>query len=97
MRGAALTSLLRALDTAVRAEGKNSGSLARINREFIARAEAIDALQRIVLDMDTTDIAVYCQQENSAHYWRDVTGWEILSVLNECAEGETIRCSRSLL
>jgi hypothetical protein len=41
--------------------------LARINRELIARAEALDSPQRIVLDMDSTEIPVYGQQENSAY------------------------------
>src|SRR5712691_6953162 len=49
------------------AEEENFGSLARINRELIAKAEAIDAQQRIVLDMDSTEIPVYGQQENSAY------------------------------
>jgi hypothetical protein len=36
--------------------------LARINRELIAKAEAIDTPPRIVLDMDSTEIPVYGQQ-----------------------------------
>jgi hypothetical protein len=42
-------------------------SLARINRELIGKTEAINAQQRIVLDMDSTEIPVYGQQENSAY------------------------------
>jgi hypothetical protein len=42
-------------------------SLARINRELIAKAEAIDTPQRIVLDMDSTEIPVYGQQESSVY------------------------------
>jgi hypothetical protein len=49
------------------AEEENFGSLARINRELIAKAEALDSPQRIVLDMDSTEIPVYGQQENSAY------------------------------
>ncbi len=49
------------------AEEENFGSLARINRELIAKAQAIDAQQRIVLDMDSTEILVYGQQENSSY------------------------------
>jgi len=41
--------------------------LARINRELIAKAEAFDSPQRVVLDMDSTEIPVYGQQENSAY------------------------------
>jgi hypothetical protein len=46
-------------ETAMLAEEENFGSLARINRELIAKAEAIDAQQRIVLDMDSTEIPVH--------------------------------------
>ncbi|MEK7994284.1 MAG: transposase [Planctomycetota bacterium] len=49
------------------AEEANFGSLARINRELIGQAEALDSPQRVVLDMDSTEIAVYGQQENSAY------------------------------
>ena len=40
------------------AEGENSGSLARINRELIAQAEAIDPPQRVVLDWTRRDSGV---------------------------------------
>ena len=66
-RGAALTSRLQTFETEMLAEEENFGSLARINRELIARAEALDSPQRIVLDMDSTEIPVYGQQENSAY------------------------------
>src|SRR3974390_1200437 len=66
-RGAALTSRLQTFETEMLAEEENFGSLARINRELISKAEAIDAQQRIVLDMDSTEIPVYGQQENSAY------------------------------
>src|SRR5450759_2118158 len=66
-RGAALTSRLQTFETEMLAEEENFGSLARINRELIGKAEAIDAQQRIVLDMDSTEIPVYGQQENSAY------------------------------
>jgi DDE family transposase len=66
-RGAALTSRLQTFETEMLAEEENFGSLTRINREFIAKAEAIDAQQRIVLDMDSTEIPVYGEQENSAY------------------------------
>jgi hypothetical protein len=66
-RGAALTSRLHTFETEMLAEEENFGSLARINRDLIAKVEAIDAQQRIVLDMDSTEIPVYGQQENSAY------------------------------
>jgi hypothetical protein len=49
------------------AEEENFGSLARIDRELIGKAEALDSPQRVVLDMDSTEIPVYGQQENSAY------------------------------
>jgi len=64
-RGAALTSRLQTFETEMLAEEENFGSLARINRELIARAEALDSPQRIVLDMDSTEIPVYGQQETA--------------------------------
>src|SRR3974390_41780 len=66
-RGAALTSRLQTFETEMLAGEENFGSLARINRELIGKAEAMDAQQRIVLDMDSTEIPVYGQQENSAY------------------------------
>ena len=49
------------------AEEQNFASLVCINRELIGKVEAIDGQQRIVLDMDPTEILVYGQQENSAY------------------------------
>jgi hypothetical protein len=66
-RGAALTSRLQTFETEMLAEEDNFRSLARINRELIAKAEAIDTPERIVLDMDSTEIPVYGQQEQSAY------------------------------
>ncbi len=65
-RGAALTSRLRSFETEMLAEEENFAGLARINRELIGRVEAIDSRQRVVLDMDSTEIPVYGQQEQSA-------------------------------
>ena len=49
------------------AEQENFAELARINRELIGKAEAVDSPRRVVLDMDSTEIPVYGQQENSAY------------------------------
>ena len=62
-RGAALTSCLQTFETEMLAEEDNFRSLARINRELFAKAEAIDTPPWIVLDMDSTEIPVYGQQE----------------------------------
>jgi len=41
--------------------------LARISRALIGKVEALDPTQRVVLDMDSTEIPVYGEQENSAY------------------------------
>jgi hypothetical protein len=66
-RGVALTSRLQTFETAMLAGEQNFASLVRINRELIGKVEAIDAQQRIVLDMDSTEIPVYGEQEQSAY------------------------------
>ena len=66
-RGAALTSRLQSFETELLAQEENLAGLAAINRELIAKAEAIDSPQRMVLDMDSTEIPVYGQQEHSAY------------------------------
>jgi hypothetical protein len=66
-RGAALTSRLQTFVTEMLPEGENFGSLARINREVIGKAEALGSRQRVVLDMDSTEIPVYGRQEQSAY------------------------------
>jgi len=66
-RGAALTSRLQTFETEMLAEEENFAGLARINRELIGEAEALDSPQRVVLNMDSTEIPVYGQQEQSAY------------------------------
>ncbi len=52
------------------AEEENFRSLARINRELISKAESLDSAQRVVLDMDSTEVPVYGQQEQQAASWK---------------------------
>ena len=66
-RGAALPSRLQTFETEILAEEGNFAGLARLNRELIGNAEAIDSPYRTVLDMDSTEIPVYGEQENSAY------------------------------
>ena len=66
-RGAALTSRLHSFETELLAEEGNLAGLGAINRELLAKAEAMDANQRVVLDIDSTEIPVYGNQENSAY------------------------------
>jgi len=57
---------LQTVETEMLAEEENFHSLARINRRLIGKAEALGSPQRVVLDMDSTEIPVYGQQEQSA-------------------------------
>ena len=66
-RGAALTSRLQTFETEMLAEEGNFAVLARLSRELIGKAEALDSPYRTVLDMDSTEIPVYGEQEQSAY------------------------------
>jgi hypothetical protein len=58
-RGAALPSRLHWFETEVLTQDENLEGLGRINRELLAKAEVMDLRQRVVLDMDSTEIPVY--------------------------------------
>ena len=62
-----MTYRLQTFETEMLAGEQNFASLVRINRELIGKVEAIDAQQRIVLDMDSTEILVHGQQKNGAY------------------------------
>ena len=66
-RGAALTSRLQTFETEILAQGENFAGLARLNRELIGKAEAVGSSYRTVLDIDSTEIPVYGEQEQSAY------------------------------
>jgi len=66
-RGAALTSRLQSFETGLLAEEGNLFGLASISRELIAKAEAMEATQQVVLDIDSTEIPVYGNQEQSSY------------------------------
>ena len=66
-RGAALTSRLQSFETELLTQEGNLDGLTLINRELIVKAEAVDSPQRVVLDMDSTEIPVYGQQEHSGY------------------------------
>jgi hypothetical protein len=66
-RGAALTSRLQSFKTELLTQAENLAGLAALNRELVAKGEAIDSRRRVVLDMDSTELAVYvrqCRQDN---------------------------------
>jgi Transposase DDE domain group 1 len=66
-RGAALTSRLQSFETEVLTQEGNLAGLAALNRELVSRAEVIVSPRRVVLDLDSTEVAVYGQQEQSAY------------------------------
>src|SRR5947209_11322200 len=66
-RGAALTSRLQTFETEMLAEEENFPGLGRLNRALIGKAETMDSGYRTVLDMDSTEIPVYGEQEQSAY------------------------------
>ncbi len=49
------------------AEEENFAGLAELNRALIGRAEAMDSAYRAVLDLNSTEIPVYGEQEQSAY------------------------------
>src|SRR5215831_6356862 len=65
-RGAALTSRLQSFETEMLAEEQNFDGLVRLNGELIGKAEAVDSGYRTTLDMDSTEVPVYGEQEQSA-------------------------------
>ena len=66
-RGAALTSRVHSFETELLTQEENLAGLAAINRKLIAKVEPVDTRQRVVLDIDSTEIPVYGQQEQSAY------------------------------
>jgi hypothetical protein len=62
-----LTSRLQTFETEMLGEEGNFSGLARLNRELIGKAKALDSPYRTVLDMDSTEIPVYGEQEQSAY------------------------------
>ena len=66
-RAAALTSRLQSFETEVLTQEENLAGLAALHRELLARLEALASPRRVVLDMDSTEIPVYGQQEHSAY------------------------------
>jgi hypothetical protein len=66
-RGAALTSRLQSFETGVLTQEENLVGLGALNRELVARVEAINSARRIVLDVESTEVAVNGQQEESAY------------------------------
>ncbi len=66
-RGAALTSRLQSFETELLTQAENLAGLAALNRELVAKGEAIASRRRVLLDMDSTEIRVHGRQEQSAY------------------------------
>jgi hypothetical protein len=58
---------VHSFETELLTRDENLAGLAAINRELIARVEAMESSRRVVLDIDSTEIPVYGQQEQSAY------------------------------
>ncbi len=87
-RGAALTSRLQSFETEVLTQADNLAGLTALNRGLIGRAEAIDSSRRTVLDIDSTEVAVYGQQEQSAYNDLESTCYHPLLLFNR--EGDCL-------
>ena len=89
-RGAALTSRLQSFETELLTQENNLGGLAAINRELIATAENMDDFERVVLEMDSTEIPVYGQQEQSSYngHFESTCGYYPLLLFN--GEGDCV-------
>ncbi len=62
-----MTSRLQSFETELLTQAENLAGLAALNRELVAKGEAIDSRRRVVLDMESTEIPVYGRQEQSAY------------------------------
>jgi hypothetical protein len=58
---------LQSFETQMLAQEENFAGLARLNRALIGKAEGVDSGYRAILDMDSTEIPVYGEQEQSAY------------------------------
>ena len=88
-RGAALSSRLQSFETEMLAREENFAGLARLNRALIGKAEAVDSGYRTILDMDSTEVPVYGEQEQSAYNgYFEFTCFHPLLLFNE--EGDCL-------
>jgi hypothetical protein len=56
---------LQSFETELLTEEENLAGMAALNRELVARAEAIDSPRGIVPDMGSTEVPIYGQQKGS--------------------------------
>ena len=62
-----MTSRVQSFKTVILAREENLAGLAELNRALIGRAERMDSGWRTVLDLDSTEIPVHGEQEQSAY------------------------------
>jgi hypothetical protein len=62
-----LTLRLQSFETEVLTQEENLAGLGALNRDLIAKAEAINSPRRVVLDMDSTEVRVHGRQEQSSY------------------------------
>ena len=87
-RGAAVTPRLHLFETELLAQAENLAGLAAINQELITKAQTIDSSQQVVLDMDSTEIPICGQQENSVYNGHLESCYQPLMLFNR--EGECL-------
>ena len=58
---------MQSFETELLTQEENLAGLATMNRELLAKVESIDSPQRVVPDLDSTEIPVYGQQEQSSY------------------------------
>jgi hypothetical protein len=79
---------LQTFETEMLAEEENLAGLAALNRALIGRAEAMDSGYWTILDMDSTEIPVYGEQEQSAYNGHfESTCYHPLLLFNPSADG----------
>jgi len=91
-RGAALSSRVHSFETELLTQDENLAGLAAINRALLARVEAMESSQRVVLDIYNTEIPVYGQQEQSAYNGHfETTCYHPLLLFNREADCQAAR------
>jgi hypothetical protein len=58
---------VHSFETELLTQDMNFAGLVAINRELIARVDAMESPRRVVLDIDSTEVPVYGEQEQSAY------------------------------
>jgi hypothetical protein len=91
--GAALTSRLQSFETEVLTQEENLAGLAALNRELVAKAEAIASPRRVVLDMDSTEVRVHGQQDSAYNGHFESTCYHPLLLFNR--EGDCLAAKLS--